>query len=313
MTVFTITHGDDVDGLTCGAFLIRLMKSDVYLANYDNLEKALSKVRPPVDTLYICDLNIREALWPEIDRINEFAEITIIDHHQMEPNLQKKIIENDIKLIFDKTECAGVITFYHFKKELGREASRLAAYAAISDMFENGPLASKILARMDRKFAQHEAQILTHALAADQTIDFKQKIMHELSDFVYPHRIDGVVDATLRCLENMAKIIEMIPGKANVVGRVAYMEAGEESTGGLSNLIIESLGVDVALSYKENGDFVNVSLRGEKGLNEHLGELSKLTAKKHGGFGGGHHRASGAKIPKENLTSFIREIVDFLN
>ena len=43
MTVLSIVHGDDADGLTCGAFLKRVKGSDVYLANYDNLENALQK------------------------------------------------------------------------------------------------------------------------------------------------------------------------------------------------------------------------------------------------------------------------------
>ncbi len=84
MTVFTIIHGDDADGLTCGALLKRVKGGELYLANYDNIEKALQKVNPPVDTLYICDLNVREELEHELLRITEFAKINIIDHHQMD-------------------------------------------------------------------------------------------------------------------------------------------------------------------------------------------------------------------------------------
>ena len=41
MTIFTIIHGDDVDGLTCGAFIKRVKGGEFYLANYDNLDNAL--------------------------------------------------------------------------------------------------------------------------------------------------------------------------------------------------------------------------------------------------------------------------------
>jgi len=313
LPTFAITHGDDVDGLTCGAFLKRLKDCDVYLANYDNLEYALDKVQPPIDVLYICDLNIREALEPELLRVMEFAEINIIDHHQMDPELRNRLQERGINVTLETTDCAGVLCYNLFSEELGIEATRIAAYAAISDMFENGPLASGLLSHMDRKFIQHEAQILTHALAADQTLDFKRQVMEDLSKYEYPHRIEGAVERAVKCLEDMAKLKEGIPERAIIVGRVAYIEAFEESTGLLSNLIIDTLGVDVGVSYKPNGDYANVSLRGEKGLEEHLGEISKRLAKNYEGFGGGHKRASGAKIPLENVLSFIMDIAGELN
>ena len=77
MTTFTIIHGDDVDGLTCGAFIKRIIGGNFYLANYDNLENALEIVKPPVDTLYICDLNIRDSLEKQLLDIADFAKINI--------------------------------------------------------------------------------------------------------------------------------------------------------------------------------------------------------------------------------------------
>ena len=314
MTVFTIIHGDDVDGLTCGAFLKRVKGGEFYLANYDNLEHALRKVQPPVDTLYICDLNIRDELKHELVRIMEFAKINIIDHHQMSPELMESLRNMGVNIRLETGDCAAVLVYDTFKHALGREGRRLAAYAAISDMFEDGPLADAILGKMDRKFAQHEAQILTHALAADQTIDFKRRVMYELSTYNYPHRIEGVVERAIKSLEEMSRIKEAIPGNAEVKGRVAIMEAkGDNSTGGLSNLLIDTLGVDVGISYKANDHYYNLSLRGEKDLEEHLGDISKELGLKYDGFGGGHQRASGIKVPKENLTPLIDEIVSRIN
>ena len=43
MIILSIVHGDDADGLTCGAFLKRVKGGEVYLANYDSLENALQK------------------------------------------------------------------------------------------------------------------------------------------------------------------------------------------------------------------------------------------------------------------------------
>ena len=314
LTVHAIVHGDDVDGLTCGAFLKRLTGCDVYMANYDNLEHALGRVTPPVKTLYICDLNIREALVPDLMRIREFADVNIIDHHQMSDELMARLRDAGVGVVLDKRDCAGVLVYDVFREELGQGAARIAAYAAISDMFEDGPLGSRILAKIDLKFAQHEAQILTHALSMNQTIDFKRVILDELSRYGYPHRIPGAVDLAVQCLEEMTGMKEQISAKAVPVGRLAYMVAvNEYSTGGIANLIIDTLGVDVGVSYKENGEYVNVSLRGELGLPEHLGDISRDLGEKYGGFGGGHQRASGIKIPKEHLEAFLADLVEIFS
>jgi len=314
LTTFTIIHGDDVDGLTCGAFIKRIIGGNFYLANYDNLENALDIVKPPVDTLYICDLNIRDSLEKQLLDIADFAKINIIDHHQMNQNLIEKLENVGADIRLDIRDCAAMLVYDTFKNQLGTEAKRLAAYAAISDMFEEGPIAASILSKMDRKFAQHEAQLLTHALCSDQSIEFKRNIMEELSKYNYPHRINGVVEKAIKCLEEMASIKETILNNSEIIGRVAIMETtGDNSTGRISNLLIDTLGVDVGISYKSNEDYYNISLRGEKFLKEHLGEISKDLGMKYRGFGGGHQRASGIKVPKENLQPLLDEILLKLN
>ncbi len=314
MTVLTIVHGDDADGLTCGAFLKRVMGGEVYLANYDNLENALQKVNPPVDMLYICDLNIRDALEPELLRVREFANIHIIDHHQMSPKFMDRLKKAGVTIRLETEDCASVLVYDTFKDQLGQEGKRLAAYAAISDMFENGPLGDQIMSKLDRKFAQHEAQLLTHALGADQSMEFKRLVLDELSKYSYPHRIPGLVEKAIESLEEMTQMKEQIPDNAEVKGRIAIMESIDDySTGGISNLLIDTLGTDVGISYKANGEFYNMSLRGEKMLEEHLGDMCKEIAGKYGGFGGGHQRASGMKIPKESLQAVLDEFDDRLN
>jgi oligoribonuclease NrnB/cAMP/cGMP phosphodiesterase (DHH superfamily) len=314
MTVFTIIHGDDADGLTCGAFLKRVKGGEIYLANYDNLERALEKVNPPVDTLYICDLNVRDSLEPALMRINEFAKINIIDHHQMTPELMERLRKKGVNIRLETGDCASVLVYDTFRYQLGNEGKRLAAYAAISDMFENGPIADVLLAKQDRKFAQHEAQLLTHSLSTDQSIQFKRLVLEELSKFSYPHRIPGVVEKAIQYLEEMTKIKELIPSHAKVIGRVAIMEAiNDYSTGGISNLLIDTLGVDVGISYKANGDHYNMSFRGEKMLEDHLGDMCKEIGYIYNGFGGGHQRASGMKIPKEGLEKVLEEFTSRLN
>ncbi len=309
-----ITHGDDPDGLVCAALLRRLFGTETILANYDDLEEALGGIEPGYDSLYITDLNLREALVPQIERIRGFATVTIIDHHPMEPTLSAWLRSIGVEIIHDTSDCASALVYDHFKEQLERDAARLAAYAAVNDMFEDGPIASKLMDGMDRKFVGHEALLLGSALGSDQSKPFKERIVEELSRYAYPHRIRGVVEAAMSQLEKIVRIKETVPGRAKILGRLAYMECGEDlSTGEVANIVMDTLLVPVGLCWKEQGEMVNISMRGERRLPEHLGDIASRLSKRHGGFGGGHARASGAKVPRAKLDAFLADLAGELN
>ena len=314
LPIVSITHGDDVDGLTSGAFLIRLFKAKVIPANYDDLEEALRGVVGNVDRLFITDLNLREALLPLIADIREHAVVTVIDHHPMEEGLTDALRKLGVEIVHDKRDCASALVYDHFREKLEPDAARLAAYAAVSDMFEDGPIASRLMDGMDRKFVQHEALMLSAALGADQSESFKRLLLSELSQYAYPHKIKGVVEASVAQLEKIVKIKETVLDKANRMGRLAVMECGDaSSTGEVANIVMDTLLVAVGMCWKDQGKMVNISLRGERRLPEHLGDLASRLSKKYGGFGGGHTRASGAKVPRDKLNAFIDDLAAALN
>ncbi len=313
MSTVTIAHGEDPDGLTCAALLLHLRGAKVLLANYDDFEEKLASVEPPTRHVYICDLNIRGALLPEIMRIRGFSEVTVIDHHAMAEGVKERLEDSGVTVVLDLRDCSSAILYDLFEEELDRRAARLAAYAAVSDMFEEGPVASRLLARFDTKFVQHEALILTHSLFEDSSPEFRNRIIEGLSRFEYPHRMRGVPEAALAYLEEMARVMETLPGRVTRLGRLAYVEAlMERSTGSVANLVMDTMGVDVGVCYKENGPYYNVSLRGEKGLEEDLGEIARRLGERHGGFGGGHKRAAGAKVPRAHLMGFIEDLSEEL-
>ena len=314
MPTANITHGDDLDGLTCGALLIHLFDAVVTPANYDDLEEALASVRKDVNRLFITDLNLREALIPLIEGITAHASVTIIDHHPMETGLARHLRGLGVEIVHDLRDCASALVYDHFKDKLEIDAARLAAYAAVSDMFEDGPIASRLMDGMDRKFVQHEALMLSAALGRNQSNTFKVRLLRELSNYVYPHRIRGVVKASVDQLEKIVRIKETIRGKAHVMGRLAIMECGDDSsTGEVANIVMDTMLVPVGMCWKDQGEIVNISLRGERRLPEHLGDLVAKVSAKYGGFGGGHARASGAKVSKEKLKAFIEDIAMALN
>jgi RecJ-like exonuclease len=314
MPTASITHGDDVDGLTCGALLIHLFDAVVTPANYDDLEEALGGLGKDVDRLFITDLNLREALLPLIEGIVAHASVTIIDHHPMKASLAKRLRVLGVEIVHDTRDCASALVYDHFRDKLEIDAARLAAYAAVSDMFEDGPIASRLMDGMDRKFVQHEALMLSAALGSDQSDAFKRRLLRELSGYAYPHRIRGVVKSSVDQLEKIVRIKETVRGRARVVGRLAVMECGDDSsTGEVANIVMDALLVPVGMCWKDQGEMVNISLRGERRLPEHLGDLVSRVSGKYGGFGGGHARASGAKVPRDRLDAFIKDIAKALN
>ena len=135
-------------------------------------------------------------------------------------------------------------------------------------------------------------------------------IVEELTNLAFPHRIEGVPEAALAHMENVSKLIEMLPKKATVVGNLAYLKMEDETpVGTVANLITDSIGVPVGLSYREKSkDLANVSIRSRRGYDFHLGTITRRIAKEKQGYGGGHKRASGASIPLKHVISFIEEL-----
>jgi len=302
-----VAHGDDVDGLVCAVYLANHRMTSTILVNYDELEGALSRIQPPVKEAYLCDLNIRDTVCPEMVRIARFAKTTIVDHHPTARETLENLQKANITLIHNTNDCASVLLSNHLRKELTHEELRLAAYAAISDQFEEGPLASRLLAEFDKQLVQHEALILTHALAKEHSMPFKLAVIEELKKCVPPHSIGRVTEAALSYLEIATGIVRTLPNEAVKLGRLAYVESKEQvSTGTMANLLLDALDVEVGVGYKvAGGDVLNISVRGRRGFAAHLGEITRRLAQKCGGFGGGHKLASGASIPTGKLRVFL--------
>ena len=310
MKTVCISHAEDADGIICAAVLKHLLDAHTLLVAYDDLEEALKSVRPPVEEVYICDLNIRKELCKEVERITKFSSVTFVDHHPTEAEVIKRLQHSGVTVVYSTLDCSSVLLFSHHQEKLDWKAARLVVYAAISDHFEDGPIASKLMARLDRHFVEHEALILTHALHRKATSKFRLMVANELSKFSFPHKVEGVTEAALGYLEDAVELLETLPKKASRLEKLAYVEGVQGMTiGAVAGLLIDAMNVDVGVCYKrEETGFMSISIRGQRGIELHLGEIAKRLAKRHGGFGGGHNTASGASIPRSNYIEFVKDI-----
>jgi oligoribonuclease NrnB/cAMP/cGMP phosphodiesterase (DHH superfamily) len=310
VTVVCISHREDPDGLICAAYLHHLKNASLILVSYEELEAALVQLNSTVNELYICDLNIRADLISEVIRISKFARVTVVDHHPIVKTIQDHLQQCGITLIYSQLDCASALLYNAFKDQLGKNAARFAAYAAISDRFEDGPIASQLLPQFEQQLTQHEALILTHALQNKIDPAFRSFIVTELSQFTAPHRIQGITAGALTYIEKMTRALETLSTEAIQIRKLAYVEnTSQTSLGGIASLLLEALDVDVGVCFQNGPDeMTNLSIRGSQQLNIHLGAITKRLATKYGGFGGGHKKASGARVLKIHVTKFINDL-----
>ena len=88
------------------------------------------------------------------------------------------------------------------------------------------------------------------------------------------------------------------------------MEVLDSGASGAVNFVLGFSGKDVGIAYKKRVDkgIFAVSVRGSSSCKTHLGRLVSSVAAKFDGSGGGHDKACGAVIPKDNMKKFLKEM-----
>lgn len=309
-------HGKDVDGLASASIIHMATGAQIILVDYGNLIEKLKEVKAG-DEVYICDLGLNESLaesfLTELERIMGFASVHYIDHHPLESELKEKLVDLGVDLHHSLDECASVLVYLKFKDGLKRGANILAAYGAVTDYMDDKPAAKKIISRHDRQFILLESTLLTHALlGAGDDPGFISRVVAELSELKFPHEIEGVFDYAQKGLAETSRLMVEVAEKGVKSTWIAYMETTEGSTGTIANLLIGAFDVPIGIAYRlvKDEDLYEVSLRGSYDSKFNLGQIISQVTGMIGGSGGGHKKASGARIPRQTLKDFL-DLVEF--
>ena len=308
--VVCISHSKDVDGLSSAALVKMATNAIVHLTDYGEILSILPKVKQGSD-VYICDLGMNEAIAKgfvkEVRRLSSKGNVVYIDHHPLSDSLRKEISNAGAKVINSPRECAGVHTYWHLKKKLPRRATLLACYAAVTDYMDHGPIARELIGGFDRQFVLMESTMLAYAISySGGNQDFLMKIVDSLAELKAPHQIEGVVEFAQRQAENISRMLQLIGKAGKNYKTFAYAESKEYSLGLVANLLIGEFQVLVGVALrKEPNNFSEVSMRGHYNDKHHLGEIANRVAKKLGGAGGGHAKASGIRIPTPKIPEFL--------
>lgn len=308
--VVCVSHLKDVDGCICAALVKCATKSNFLLTDYGHINECLRNIQKNYDLVYICDLGINEILLEEFVRIKQFAKLTYIDHHHLDGYLSERLEEMGVEVVHDLRECASVLTFNFLNKFLPRESGLLASFAAFSDRMENGPIAKRLIERYDRDFILFETMLLSYALERAD-VGLKRRVVHHLSELEYPHQIEGVTELALEQANRIIVLRRELPNNATKLDNVAYVETREDSPGTIANLLLDVCEANIGIGYHTNQQkqTSDLSIRGRSNLTINLGRVTSQLAEKLGGFGGGHPRASGARIPTSALKKFIQALV----
>jgi len=316
--ILCVSHQEDADGISSAALIKQAFGGDTILVDYPGMMDRLESLRNDenLKKLFICDLGLNSQtndifvnLLTELRK--KQISITYVDHHDINPKIITKLKKIKVKVIHNTSECASVLVYHTFKKKLSVHSTFVAACGAITDYMENKPISSKLLQMYDRQFALVNATVLTYNIVGHQKDpDYLLYLVDELSESKFPHEIPNTYEFAQIQVGKLAEVMSKVRKSMKISKNLAHMEVLDSGASGAVNFVLGFSGKDVGIAYKERVDrgIYAVSIRGSSSCKIHLGRLVSSVSAKLGGSGGGHDRACGAVIPKNNLKKFLREM-----
>jgi RecJ-like exonuclease len=311
-----ISHMEDADGISAAALIKQAFGGDTILIDYPGMMPAIEALAKDekLKTLYICDLGLSKSNQDKFVQVltdlrKKRVSITYIDHHDIDPDIVKRLLKIKVKVIHDTNECTTVQVYDALKSKLSDHSAFIAACAAITDYMEDRPKGSKLLQIYDRQFALISATVLTYNIVGHQKDpDYLLYLVEVLSESKYPHEIPNTFEFAQIQVEKLASMIEKVKKSLKTMKNLGYMEITDAGASGAVNFVLGLSGKKVGVAYKERVDhgIYAVSIRGSKDCNVHLGRLVNSLTPEFGGSGGGHDKACGAVIPKDKIMQFIK-------
>ena len=314
MKAYCISHKKDVDGLGSGSLSVAATGGRIILSDYDDMIDNLRSIPDDADRLVITDLGADSADYPlylaEMKRIARHAKVTHIDHHFMSDEAKREVRKAGVELVHDTSECASILTYMTFRDVLPERARLIALCGAVTDYMDDAPVAKKMMEKGDRQFVLLEASMLSYALGNMEAKEgFPEMVVRELSQMKHPHEIPGVPEASVRELQEVAKLGEVVRSKGKKKGRLAYMVTTQYSTGNIAKLLIGAFDVPVGVAMKKKQEgWYEVSLRSTSEAKIHLGRSIAKISGKLGGSGGGHRKAAGCRVPADKADDMIEAL-----
>jgi DHHA1 domain len=183
---------------------------------------------------------------------------------------------------------------------------------------DDGPVARKLVSSFDRQFLLYEAAVLAFAISIIRKksgSSLKEsspplvEVVENLANSKLPHEIPGAVEYSQEFAENASLMLSELKREGKKAGNFAYVKTKESSTGNVAYALIGAFNVPVGMAYRDDGpENYEASLRA---TDDYSGDLSKVVgmiAKELNCSGGGHPKASGIRIKKEQLEVLLKKL-----
>ena len=321
--VLCLSHMEDADGISSAALIREAFGGDTILVDYPGLMPAVESLLndEKLKSLYICDLGLAKNNQDKFVEVlstlrKKKVAVTYIDHHDIDPEIVKRLEKAKVKIFHDINECTTVQVYDAYKKKLSDHATFVATCAAITDYMEDRPKGAKLLQIYDRQFALISATVLTYNIVGHQKDpDYLLYLVEMLSESKYPHEIPNTFEFAQIQVGKLAEMIAKVKKSLKTMKNLGYMEIMDAGASGAVNFVLGLSGKEVGVAFKERVDhgIYAVSIRGSKSCKVHLGRMVNSLAAEFGGSGGGHDKACGAVIPKDKIMAFVKEFNSRLN
>ena len=312
MSSIIFTHGDS-DGICAGAIVKSAIPgSRVFFTNPVGLLGELNSLAEHYENIVICDIAIDEKscmlLKEKLNELSEISEVIYMDHHPLpEAGFRSTWFYHDT--------CSSSEQAYRiFEKKLNRDVRSVAIYGAMGD-FSETEIIKKWMHDWDKRTLYFYAGVLIQGITyAGRDYDYKRKILDALSEDIPPPWIEGLLNAALIASKKEEEIKLKIKKEVVRLKNIAYVT---DINGYLSKSAIYAAAygdarVGIACEHRAHKHVYDISIRLRKGEAD-LNLILRRIAPEHGGTGGGHPFAGGARIPDKNLKAFLFDLDDALS
>ncbi|MFZ2410932.1 MAG: DHHA1 domain-containing protein [Candidatus Methanoperedens sp.] len=312
MSSIIFTHGD-CDGICAGAIVKSAFPdSTVFFTSPVSLLGELNNLAESYDNIVICDIAIDEKTSAHLKKkLNDLAEVSkiyYIDHHP----LPEKGYNTD--WFYHDTCSASEQAYRIFERKLSRDMRRVAIYGAIGD-FSQTAVVKKWEHDWDIRTLYFYAGTLIQGITfAGRDYDYKRRILDALSEDMPPTRIEGLLEAAIIASRKEEEIRVHVRQKVVKLRNLAYVI---DINGYMSKAAIyaasfgEAL-VGISCEHRAHKQVYDLSIRLRNGGVD-LNTILRRVSLKHGGTGGGHPFAGGARIPEKELDAFLHDMDDALS
>ncbi len=325
LNAIAVSHRKDADGI-CSASLIRYMTgAKIFLTDYGDMAETLSQVGE-ADDYYISDLGLNQNTFggflEQVTRLCSLGRVHYFDHHPINKDFEKKLLGAGVEITHSVEECASVLVFRKYEEKF-RDSPQMkiaACSGAITDYMDLQPFAKKLVASFDRQFLLYEATVLSFSISTigRGTLDSNMQLIRlaeELAAGKLPHQIDKASEYAQSFAERSAELLTAAKKFGKKVHETfAYYLTKESSTGNVANFLVGAFDVPVGVAIREEEPgYYEISLRSIEQSKHDLGKIMGRVSAMLKTSGGGHPHASGARIRRDQLDTFLKMLDEELS